>query len=314
MLAIKEGLSAAQAATHYEGQLLELSSAVLPRNADGLPVLDCVLLGVGPDGHVASLFPNRRETAATGEDGRRRPQAGPYCCGCCCCLHAPVGEQPARQWACCSLLRRPAALPPPPQPAGGWVLPVTESPKPPAERITLTMPVLNAAANVAVVALGQARCPVPSPPSSLPPCWRCPCWVPLLLAEPLAEPGHRLDAHPSFCARLLTNLQGKAEVVQRALEVQSLPGALPVQLVQPPAGERRACKSWCCCSAAAGAVRALFHERPPRSPRLPFPPCLSLCSTGKLTWFLDQASASALSPDEWALGSKRWPRSQNPEA
>ena len=32
--------------------------------------------------------------------------------------------------------------------------------------------------------------------------------------------------------------QGKAEVVQRALEVQSLPGALPVQLVQPPNGER----------------------------------------------------------------------------
>jgi 6-phosphogluconolactonase len=32
-------------------------------------------------------------------------------------------------------------------------------------------------------------------------------------------------------------LQGKAEVVQRALEVQSLPGALPVQMVQPPNGE-----------------------------------------------------------------------------
>ena len=33
-------------------------------------------------------------------------------------------------------------------------------------------------------------------------------------------------------------LQGKAEVVQRALEVQSLPGALPVQMVQPPNGEQ----------------------------------------------------------------------------
>jgi len=32
-------------------------------------------------------------------------------------------------------------------------------------------------------------------------------------------------------------VQGKAEVVQRALEVQSLPGALPVQLVQPSSGE-----------------------------------------------------------------------------
>lgn len=48
------------------GQLLELSADVLPRNAAALPVIDCVLLGVGPDGHVASLFPNRKETAATG--------------------------------------------------------------------------------------------------------------------------------------------------------------------------------------------------------------------------------------------------------
>lgn len=38
------------------------------------------------------------------------------------------------------------------------MLPVSASPKPPAERITLTMPVLNAAKNVAVVALGQVRC------------------------------------------------------------------------------------------------------------------------------------------------------------
>ncbi|KAI7837306.1 hypothetical protein COHA_008821 [Chlorella ohadii] len=164
VLAIKEGLPVQQAATHYAGQLLELPASVLPRTADAWPVLDCVLLGVGPDGHIASLFPNRKETAAT----------------------------------------------------EGWVLPVSDSPKPPAERITLTLPVINAAKNVAVVALGQ----------------------------------------------------GKAEVVQRALEVQSLPGALPVQLVQP-----------------AG---------------------------GKLSWVLDQASAAKLRIPEWAEGSKKFPRSENP--
>jgi len=64
------------------------------------------------------------------------------------------------------------------------VLPVTDSPKPPSDRITLTMPVINAAKRVAVVALGE----------------------------------------------------GKSEVVQRALEVQSLPGALPVQMVRPQDG------------------------------------------------------------------------------
>lgn len=37
------------------------------------------------------------------------------------------------------------------------MLPVSDSPKPPAERITLTLPVINAAKNVAVVALGQVR-------------------------------------------------------------------------------------------------------------------------------------------------------------
>ena len=66
-----------------------------------------------------------------------------------------------------------------------WVVPVTNSPKPPSERITFTIPVINAAKEIVFVALGES----------------------------------------------------KAEIVQRALEVQSLPGALPAQLVQPEAGK-----------------------------------------------------------------------------
>ena len=57
----------------------------------GLPQFDVILLGLGPDGHVASLFPNRSQLAATHE----------------------------------------------------WVLPVENSPKPPPERITLSLPVIN---------------------------------------------------------------------------------------------------------------------------------------------------------------------------
>ena len=68
-----------------------------------------------------------------------------------------------------------------------WVVPVSNSPKPPAERITLTLPVINAAKDIAFLALGE----------------------------------------------------DKVEVVQRVLEVQALPGALPAQLVRPESGKTR---------------------------------------------------------------------------
>ena len=38
-----------------------------------------------------------------------------------------------------------------------WVAPITDSPKPPPERITLTMPVVQAAANVTFVANGEGK-------------------------------------------------------------------------------------------------------------------------------------------------------------
>jgi len=132
IFAIQEGLPVDQAATNYEGRLLGISPEILPRTADHFPVFDLMLLGVGPDGHVASLFPNRPETAAT----------------------------------------------------KGWVLPVSNSPKPPPERITFTLPVINASKEVLIVAVGDS----------------------------------------------------KAEIVQRILETQALPGALPAQLVRPTAG------------------------------------------------------------------------------
>jgi 6-phosphogluconolactonase len=157
--AIKEGLGVKEAAKEYEGQLLGIPNKVLPRTADGFPVFDMVLLGVGPDGHVASLFPNRKETAAT----------------------------------------------------SGWVLPVSDSPKPPPERITLSMPVINSAANVVIVAFGES----------------------------------------------------KAEIVQRAMEVQSLPGALPVQLVTPENGNLQ----WILDCPAASQLRINSWENSKEFPR-----------------------------------------------
>lgn len=45
----------------YEAQLRALPAGVLPVGADGLPLFDMALIGVGDDGHVGSLYPNRNE-------------------------------------------------------------------------------------------------------------------------------------------------------------------------------------------------------------------------------------------------------------
>jgi 6-phosphogluconolactonase len=131
VLEIHEGMTAQQAATNYEGRMLDVDASILPR-CGGKPVLDCILLGTGPDGHIASLFPNSASLSAQ----------------------------------------------------EGWVIPVTNSPKPPSERITFTLPVINAAKACIFLATGA----------------------------------------------------GKAEIVQRILECQALPGAVPAQLVRPVNG------------------------------------------------------------------------------
>jgi len=79
-------------------------SAVLVRELGDPPAIDVVILGLGPDGHVCSLFPN----------------------------HAALTDP-------------------------GWVTSVSDAPKPPPRRITLTLGTLACARHVALVALGSTK-------------------------------------------------------------------------------------------------------------------------------------------------------------
>lgn len=48
-------------AIDYEMKLDALPESKLPRDGDGFPVFDLALVGVGDDGHIGSLYPNRDE-------------------------------------------------------------------------------------------------------------------------------------------------------------------------------------------------------------------------------------------------------------
>ena len=112
--------SAEDAADQY-GQLL---AARVPASSDGLPRLDFALLGLGEDGHTASLFPRAPALAVTGR--------------VCIAVH--------------------------------------DSPKPPPDRVTLSLDVLRSARSSAILAVGEEKAapaaaalrgPSPDVPASL---------------------------------------------------------------------------------------------------------------------------------------------------
>ena len=107
MHSINDSVSAEQAADDYEFVIRQLvrTRVISVSEISDCPKFDLILLGMGPDGHVASLYPN----------------------------HSVLGENDE------------------------WVTFITDSPKPPPERITFTLPVINSASHVAVVATGVSK-------------------------------------------------------------------------------------------------------------------------------------------------------------
>ena len=62
VLTVTGSTDAEKEAISYEESLRALPADILPWNSDGYPVFDLLLIGVGTDGHVGSIYPNLPDT------------------------------------------------------------------------------------------------------------------------------------------------------------------------------------------------------------------------------------------------------------
>ncbi|KAK1374482.1 putative 6-phosphogluconolactonase [Heracleum sosnowskyi] len=104
---INDSLTVEEAASVYEFVIRKLvkTRVIGASEITDCPKFDLIILGMGHDGHVASLFPNH-----------------------------PILDERSE-----------------------WVTYIIDSPKPPPERITFTLPVINSSSNVALVVTGSTK-------------------------------------------------------------------------------------------------------------------------------------------------------------
>ncbi|KAL8112058.1 hypothetical protein AgCh_019673 [Apium graveolens] len=104
---INDSLTSEKAAREYEFVIRKLvkTRVIGASEISDCPKFDLIILGMGQDGHVASLFPN----------------------------HSVLDEK------------------------SEWVTYLINSPKPPPERITFTLPVINSSSNVVLVVTGSNK-------------------------------------------------------------------------------------------------------------------------------------------------------------
>lgn len=143
VVAIDPDLSPEECAKHYEQAVVK----VLGES----PKFDAILLGIGPDGHTCSLFPGHKLVRCTSQWFKQSAH--------CELLDTWLCYAESRYLNLNLILTIPFIYEPQLEEKDRIVTHITDSPKPPPQRVTLTLPVVNAALTDIFVCTGEGKAP-----------------------------------------------------------------------------------------------------------------------------------------------------------